>query len=160
MQTGAIAPDAVFPLPPSSPSPSPSLLPLSLPLSLPPSPRAGDALDDELLAGQRARLVKAADVNLARVRDAERLRAENDWTRGKRCMPGQDDSGIPPGRCGWTRLGLRVFWRASKDWFTANASCIGRSGGTTDVMMRMQSSTRLQRRRPIALPAVGPPKQQ
>ncbi len=38
---------------------------------------AGDTLHDQVFASNRTRLVKAADVDLARKRDAERLGAED-----------------------------------------------------------------------------------
>ena len=67
--------------PPSLP---PSFLPSSLPPSLPPSPpQSSDALDDKVVTGECACLVKTADVHFASERNSKWLRAVDPWARTK-----------------------------------------------------------------------------
>ena len=46
-------------------------------------PESGDALHDEVIAGERARLVETADLHLPSERNPERLRAVHDWGKPK-----------------------------------------------------------------------------
>ena len=91
-------------------------------------PDAGNSLNDKVLCGDRAGLVKTADFDASCEWNAERLRAEYCYEEVKARVLNAADGVLPN------------FDRATKEAFTANDNSIGSSGGTTLVTINTQSS--------------------
>jgi hypothetical protein len=102
---------------------------------------SGDSFHNKIFACDGTRLVETADVNSTCKGDPERLRAEDGCPRRQVLIA--------------IKSGLRdvpYFCKATREALTANDSSMGSSGGTTDVMIRMQSSRSL----PLAIPRSSP----
>lgn len=111
---------------------------------------SGDSLDDKVLSSNGSSLVEAADVDSSSDRDPERLGAEDGCYKrgGFACQL----RAVPSDK-GWTWHSPYLD-RAAREALTAMESSMGSSGGTTEVMMRTQSSRSLDFFMPFSSPLI------
>jgi hypothetical protein len=97
----------------------------------------GNTFNNKVLSSNSSSLVKTTNIHSTRKRDSERFGTEDRYS-----------SALSP----QGRESLPYFCKATREALTAKDNSIGSSGGTTEVMMRIQSSKSL----PFAIPLSNP----